>query len=176
MRDVDGVGRLEEPRDGPKIRSERLSSSSVLFVKRKLCPTRSQVSLRDAEMIRKTDEIVNVGGITGKVGNESPIRLIHSSRVAIADCVGSTESPLQSDDDDDGENESERSNEHRFRQSRPRNESGRGFAGSIVSGNVPEGSDEGTTGEEEKEGDSEIGRTGCEKIQRNEQPRKMNEK
>lgn len=96
-----------------------------------------------------TNEIKDESAVSSEIRDESPVRFVHSGGVAVLDGVGGAETPLESDDDEDGEDEAEGSNEHRFRQASPGNEGGGRFArGRIGRGDVPEGRDEGATGEE----------------------------
>lgn len=112
-----------------------------------------------------THEVKDEGAVTGKVGDEPPVRLVHAHVVAVGRVGVVGEAPLESDDDEDGEEEAERADEHGARQAGPRDEGRVGLGRAAVElgrrggrGDVPQRGDERTAEEDEEEDPSEVGR------------------
>lgn len=110
----------------------------------------------------KTYAVENDSHVTGKAGDEVPVRLLHSSGIGILSRIGRAESPLETGDDEDREDEAERPCEHRSGEA-GEGDSGRGIdavlgevVGVDIAGrDVPQWCSDGSSEDDEEEGQSE---------------------
>lgn len=162
MTDVGCEGGLEQPRVTPEIARECLSGDLIPFEGSKLGKQKQSGLWTFCSVNVITYAVEDYGRVTGKVGNEIPVRLLHSSSVGVFGCVSCAETPLQSSDNEDREKESESPCEHRSRKARE-GDCGRGVDAvlckivrvDIAGGDVPERCGDGTSENNKKEGQSE---------------------